>query len=85
MTSPAAPPTTIEPAEAPIREAHRVVSVRTADGAAAAPPEISERFDGRLFTLRDLEQRGVRIAGGNAWYLAGGRDWRLSLELVSRS
>ena len=40
-------------------------------------PEIRERFEGRPFTLHELEQRGVRIAGGQAWYTANGRDWRL--------
>jgi len=45
-----------------------------------APPEIRERFDGRLFTLYELEQRAVRIAGGRAWYLSGGLDWQLTLE-----
>ncbi|MGI9145835.1 MAG: hypothetical protein ACR2IK_04700 [Chloroflexota bacterium] len=58
----------------------RVVEVRTGDGAELAPPEISERFEGRLFTLHELEQRGVRIAGANVWYLFSGRDWRLILE-----
>jgi hypothetical protein len=59
-----------------------VADVRGADGATLAPPEIAERFDGRLFTLRELEQRGVRISGRYAWYLAGGRDWQLDFELV---
>ena len=45
-----------------------------------APPEISERFQGRLFTLNQLEQRGVRITGRQAWYLAAARDWQLKLE-----
>lgn len=44
-----------------------------------APPAIGERFEGRLFTLHELEQRGVRIAGGRAVYTAGGRDWSLHL------
>src|SRR5919201_909258 len=42
-------------------DAYRVVEVRSADGAQPAPPEIAERFDGRLFTLRQLEERGVRV------------------------
>lgn len=46
-----------------------------------APPEIRERFEGRLFTLQELEQRGVRIAGGRAVYTAGGSDWLLELSL----
>ena len=63
-------------------EAYRVAQVRNADGSALAPPEISERFAGRLYTLHDLEQRGVRITGRQAWYLFGGRDWQLTLEQV---
>jgi hypothetical protein len=61
-------------------EAYRVVEVRSADGAALAPPEVSQRFEGRLFTLNELEQRGVRITGAGAWYLALGEDWQLKLE-----
>jgi hypothetical protein len=61
-------------------DAYRVVEVRSADGSQPAPPEIAERFDGRLFTLRQLEERGVRITGKGAWYLAAGRDWQLKLE-----
>ena len=61
-------------------EAYRVVEVRSADGAALAPPEVSQRFEGRLFTLNELEQRGVRITGAGAWYLAVGQDWQLTLE-----
>jgi hypothetical protein len=60
--------------------AYRVVEVRSADGSSFAPQEISERFQGRLFTLHELEQRGVRIAGANVWYLASGKDWQLKLE-----
>ena len=59
--------------------AYRVVEVRSADGAALAPQEISERFEGRQFTLHELEQRGVRIAGANVWYLSSGKDWQLTL------
>ena len=62
--------------------AYRVVEVRSADGTAFAPQEISERFEGRLFTLHELEQRGVRIAGANVWYLSSGQDWQLKLEPV---
>jgi hypothetical protein len=61
-------------------EAFRVVEVRSGDGSDLAPPEIAERFEGRLFTLHQLEQRGVRIAGRQVWYLAAGRDWQLKLE-----
>ena len=61
-------------------EPYRVVEVRTADGSAPAPPEIAQRFEGRLFTLNQLEQRGVRITGAGAWYLANAQDWRLTLE-----
>jgi len=60
--------------------AYRVVEVRSADGSSPAPQEISERFEGRLFTLHQLEERGVRIAGANVWYLASGQDWQLKLE-----
>ena len=58
---------------------YRVVDVRSADGA-TAPPEVAERFQGRLYTLRELEERGVRITGAAAWYLALGQDWRLTIE-----
>jgi hypothetical protein len=61
-------------------EAYRVVQILSADGSEPAPPEIAERFDGRLWTLPQLEQRAVRIAGREAWYLAAGRDWQLKLE-----
>lgn len=61
-------------------EAYRVVEVRNGDGSELAPPEIAQRFQGRLFTLRQLEERGVRIAGASVWYLAAGRDWQLKLE-----
>jgi hypothetical protein len=60
-------------------EAYRVAEVRSAD-AQPAPPEIAERFEGRLFTLRQLEERGVRITGAGAWYLATGRDWQLTFQ-----
>jgi hypothetical protein len=60
-------------------EAFRVVQVLGADGA-PAPPEIRERFAGRAWTKRQLEERGVRIAGAAAWYLASGKDWQLKLE-----
>jgi hypothetical protein len=43
-------------------------------------PEIRERFEGRPFSLHELEQRGVRIAGGQVWYTAYGQDWRLVLS-----
>jgi hypothetical protein len=60
-------------------EAYRVVQVTSPDGS-LAPPEIGERFQGRAWTLRQLEERGVRITGAAAWYLALGRDWQLQLE-----
>lgn len=60
-------------------EAYRVAEVRAADGA-PAPPEITERFQGRLWTKRALEERGVRIQGAAVWYLAAGQDWQLKLE-----
>ncbi len=56
-----------------------VADVRATD-ATQAPPEIRERFEGRPFTLRDLEERGVRIADGHAWYTALGDAWRLILD-----
>lgn len=64
---------------------YTVVSVKRADAAAGkrpsdeAPPEILERFEGRTFTLRELEERGVRIAGGRAVYTANGEDWQLEV------
>ncbi len=61
-------------------EPYRVVEVLSADGSEFAPPEIAARFEGRLFTLNQLEQRGVRITGAGAWFLAAGRDWQLKLE-----
>jgi hypothetical protein len=61
-------------------DAYRVVEVRSADGSHLAPPEIAQRFQGRLFTLRQLEERGVRITGASAWYLAAGQDWQLKLK-----
>jgi hypothetical protein len=64
-----------------LREAYRVVQVTSPEGS-AAPPEIAERFQGRAWTLRQLEERGVRITGAAAWYLAAGRDWQLKLEAL---
>jgi hypothetical protein len=61
-------------------EPYRVVEVLSADGSAFAPPEITSRFEGRFFTLNQLEQRGVRITGAGAWFLAAGLDWQLKLE-----
>ena len=52
----------------------------SAAGDQPAPPEIRERFEGRLFRLTELEQRGVRIAGSQAWYTAKARDWRLVFD-----
>jgi len=66
-------------AHRPLIEAYRVVDVRS-PGGDLAPPEIAERFEGRLFTLHQLEQRGVRIQGRAAWYLFAGQDWQLKLE-----
>ena len=60
-------------------DAYRVVEVASPDGT-PAPPEIAERFQGRAWTLRQLEERGVRITGAAAWYLAAGRDWQLRIE-----
>jgi hypothetical protein len=61
-------------------EPYRVVEVLSADGSELAPPEIAARFEGRLFTLNQLEQRGVRITGAGAWFLANAQDWQLKLE-----
>ncbi|HEY2595779.1 MAG TPA: hypothetical protein VGK33_17955 [Chloroflexota bacterium] len=60
-------------------DAYRVVQVASPDGT-PAPPEIAERFQGRAWTKRQLEERGVRITGAAAWYLAAGRDWQLQIE-----
>ena len=57
-----------------------VSDVFAAAGDAQAPPEIRERFEGRAFTLRELEERGVRIAGAQAWFTALAQDWRLLLD-----
>jgi hypothetical protein len=62
-------------------EAYRVVQVCSPEGA-PAPPEIAERFQGRAWTLHQLEERGVRITGAAAWYLAAGLDWQLKLEAL---
>ena len=62
-------------------DAYRVVWVASPDGT-PAPPEIAERFQGRAWTKRQLEERGVRIAGAAIWYLANGQDWQLRLEAV---
>ena len=64
------------------RGQYLVRDVHPASGAALeeTPPEIRERFEGRAFRLVELEQRGVRIAGREAWYPANGRAWRLVLS-----
>jgi len=59
---------------------YRVASVLTATSDEPAPPEIRERFEGRAFRLTELEQRGVRIAGAEAWYTANAHAWRLILD-----
>jgi hypothetical protein len=62
---------------------YTVVNLRRAEANAdvgpAAPPEILERFEGRTFTLEELQQRGVRIAGGDAYYTSNGVDWLLEI------
>lgn len=63
-------------------EPYKVVQILGLDGA-PAPPEISERFAGRAWTKRQLEERGVRITGAAVWYLASGKDWQLKLEPLS--
>jgi hypothetical protein len=62
-------------------EAFKVVQVLGIDGV-PAPPEISERFAGRAWTKRQLEERGVRVTGAAIWYLAAGKDWQLTLEPI---
>jgi hypothetical protein len=62
-------------------EAHRVVQVTSPEGM-PAPPEIAQRFQGRAWSLRQLEERGVRITGAAAWYLAAGKHWQLELEPI---
>ncbi len=64
-----------------IVERYRVAQGSGIDGN-PAPPEIAERFAGRAWTKHELEQRGVRITGAAAWYLASGKDWQLTLELL---
>lgn len=66
--------------ESRVVELYVVADVRTADGGRSAPPEILERFEGRSFSLVELEQRGVRVTGAGAWYLANGQDWQLILR-----
>ena len=63
-----------------LRESWRVSAVFSPDGTTPAPPEVADRFQGRLFTLAELESRAVRITGKDAWYFTLGRDWRLTLE-----
>jgi hypothetical protein len=58
---------------------YRVAQVLSATGE-SAPPELRERFEGRAFRPTELEQRGVRIAGGQAWFTANAQDWRLVLD-----
>ena len=67
--------------DACIVEVFRVAQVTSPDGS-TAPPEIAERFQGRAWTKRQLEERGVRVTGAGIWYLAAGRDWRLNLEQI---
>jgi hypothetical protein len=59
---------------------YRVAAVTDVLTGALAPPEVAERFEGRLFTLHGLEQRGVRLAGGKNYYSAAGRDWWIRLD-----
>ena len=63
-----------------LRELYRVSAVLASDGLTPAPPEVADRFQGRLFTLAELEARGIRITGKDAWYFTLGCDWRLTLE-----
>jgi hypothetical protein len=64
-----------------MRELFRVAQIASPDGS-PAPPEIAERFQGRAWTKRQLEERGVRVTGAAIWYLAAGRDWQLKLEPI---
>lgn len=74
---------TSEPSSAArISEAYRVADVRS-DSGEPAPPEIAERFEGRLFTLNEIEARGVRITGRTGWFRADARDWVMRLELAA--
>ncbi len=45
-----------------------------------APPELLERFEGRTFSLKELEERGVRVAGAKLAYTANGQDWFLRVS-----
>jgi hypothetical protein len=63
-----------------LRELYLVAAIHSGDGQEPAPPEVAERFEGRAFTLHELEARGIRIAGREVWYFTLGRDWRLTLE-----
>ena len=58
----------------------RVSAVTDVLSGQPAPPEVAERFEGRLFTLHELEQRGVRVAGGRNYYTAAGQDWWIRLD-----
>lgn len=53
----------------------------TLDGFAGpeAPEEVRERFEGRAFTLLELEKRGVRMAGGLGTYSTEGETWYLTV------
>ncbi|GAC1318727.1 MAG: hypothetical protein NVSMB2_13620 [Chloroflexota bacterium] len=74
---------TSEPSSsAQITEAYRVADVRS-DSGESAPPEIVERFGGRMFSLKELEARGVRITGRTGWFIADARDWVMRLELAA--
>jgi hypothetical protein len=64
----------------PLPRGHYLVADVVAPDASPAPPEVRERFEGRAFTLRELEERGVRIAGSHAWYTALAHPWRLILD-----
>ncbi len=65
----------------------RVVGVKRGDSAVTpgigiTPEDVLHRFEGRTFTLLELEQRGVRIAGGEAVCAINGLDWLLDLAPV---
>jgi hypothetical protein len=69
----------VELPEYVVVDVKHAVADGTEPAGAQAPREILERFEGRTFTLGQLQQRGVRIAGGRAYYTANAADWLLEL------
>lgn len=62
-----------------------MVAVRAAGGqnGLLAAADVQSQFAGRTYTLTELEQRGVRIAGGRAVCTRAGQDWYLDLAPVT--